>query len=127
MVGLSTTLSKSKGKQLAFSSKESGAEYSSGLKEILIEPKRIYRHTQIRTGAIAPIDYNSLAKGNESNGEHSAIVESHSSNSLVEEEAFAYMAGTPEEIAKKFKEQSRVQQVQHKMLETQQESINDIK
>jgi len=42
MVGPSTTLSKSKGKQLALSSEESDVEFSSDLKEILIEPERIY-------------------------------------------------------------------------------------
>ena len=88
-MGPSITPSKSKGKQLAFSSEESDTECSSGLKEILIEPEEIYRRTQIRTEAIAPIDYNLLARGIETDDEHSAIVGSHSSNSYRETEAFA--------------------------------------
>jgi len=47
MVGPSATPSKSKGKQLALSSKESDTECFSGLKEILLEPKEIYRRTRI--------------------------------------------------------------------------------
>jgi len=127
MVGPSTAPSKSNGKQLALSSEESDAEYSSSLKEILIEPEGIYRHTRIRTGAIAPIDYNNLAKVVKSNDEHSVIIESHLSNSYVEKETFTYMANTPEEVASKFEEQTRVQQAQHEMLQAQQESINDLK
>ena len=99
MVGPSTTPSKSKGKQLALSSEESYDEHSSGLKEILIKPEGIYRRTWIRTGAIAPIDYNLLAKGIEANDEHSAVAESHSSNSYVKTEAFAYMTNTLEKMA----------------------------
>ena len=109
MVGPRTTPSKSKGKQFAFSSEESNTERSSGLKEIMIEPERIYQHTRIRTGGVIPIDYNSLARGIETDDEHSTIVGSHSSNSYMETEAFAYMADIPEEIAKKFKEQAQVQ------------------
>jgi len=109
MVGPITTPSKSNGKQLALSSGESDAEYSLGLKEILIEPEGIYGHTRMQTGAITPIDYNNLAKGVESNDEHSAIMESHSSNSYVEKEAFTYMTNTPEEVARKFEEQAQVQ------------------
>jgi len=96
VVGPSTAPRKSKGKQPALSSKESDVEHSSGLKEILAKPKGIYRHIWIRTGAIAPIDYNNLTKEIESNDEHSAIVESHSSNSCVKKKAFAYMAIAPE-------------------------------
>jgi len=59
--------------------------------------------------------------------EHSAIMESYSSNSYKETEAFAYMTAIPGEIARKFEEQARVQQVQHEMLQAQQESINDLK
>ena len=92
----------------SFSSEESDIECSSGLKEKLIELEGTYRHTQIRTRAIFPIDYNSLVRGIETNDEHSAIVGSHSSNSYRETEAFAYMADVPEEIARKFEEQTRV-------------------
>ena len=76
MVGLSVTPSKLKGKQLALSSEELEAEYSLSLKEILIKLERIYTHTQIRIGAIAPTDYNLLAKEIEANDEQCAIVES---------------------------------------------------
>ena len=40
------------------------------------------------------------------NDEHSAIMESHLSNSYVEKEAFTYMASTLEEVARKFEEQA---------------------
>ena len=63
MVGLSTTRSKSKEKQLAINSEELDTDDSLGLKEILFEPKRIYWHTQIWIRTIAQIDYNLLARG----------------------------------------------------------------
>jgi len=82
----------------------------------------------IRSGAIAPIDYNLLAKGIEAaNDEHSAIAESHSSTLTWRWKAFAYKANTPEEMAKRFAEQSRVQQAHHDILQAQQEFINDLK
>jgi len=34
----------------------------------------------------------------------------------MEKEAFTYMVGTAEEVAKRFKEQARVQQAQQEML-----------
>ena len=37
------------------------------------------------------------------------------------------MVGTPKEVAKRFEEQTQVQQAQHEMLQAQQESINDLK
>ena len=76
MVGSNITPSKSKGKQLAISSGESNIEPSSNLKEILVEPEGIHQHTRIRTGVIAPVDYNALAKGVKVSDEHSAITES---------------------------------------------------
>jgi len=109
MVGPSTIPSKSKEKQHALNSEELDTEHFSGLKEKLIEFEGIYRHTRIRTEAIAPVDYNLLARGIEINDGHFAIMESHSSNSYVEAEAFTYMAGTPEEVARRFEEQARVQ------------------
>ena len=63
----------------------------------------------------------------EANNEHSVITESHSSNSCMETKAFAYMANTPEEMARILEEQSRVQQAQHNMLQDLQESINNLK
>ena len=73
IMGPSTILSKSKGKQLAISSGESDVELSLGLKEILIKPKGNYQHTRIWTDAITPVDYNALAKGIEVSDEHSTI------------------------------------------------------
>jgi len=100
---------------------------SSGLKKILIEPKRIYKCTQIQTGAITPVDYNLLARGIDINDEHSAIAESQSSNSYKEKGAFTNMANNSEEMAKRFEEQSWVQREQQDMLRVQQESSNDLK
>jgi len=68
-----------------------------------------------------------LARGVETDDRHSLIVGSHSPNSYKEIKALAYMADIPEEIARKFKEQARGQQTQHKMLQAQQESINNLK
>jgi len=48
------------------------------------------------------VDYNALAGGIELSESHSGIAESHASNSFVEKEAFAYMASTPEEKARRF-------------------------
>ena len=64
----------------------------------------------IQTGAIAPIDYNLLAKGIDANDEHSSITEFHSSNSYMEMKDFTYKANTLEEMARRFEEQCRVQQ-----------------
>ena len=80
-----------------------------GLKEILIEPEEIYRRTRVWTGAVSPIDYNSLAREIKTDDEHSAIMGSHSSNSFRETEVFAYMVNIPEERARKFKEQAPMQ------------------
>ena len=90
MVGQGATTSKSKGKQLALSSEDFDAKYSSGLKEILTEPEGIYRNARIRTEAMTSVDYNDLTKGIEVNEEHSAITESQSYNSYKETEAFTY-------------------------------------
>ena len=93
MVGPSFTPSKSKGKQLAVSSEESDADRSPGLKDVLIESEGVYRHTRTRTGGIAPVDHNLLARGIEVSDEHSAIIKSQSSNSSSGTTAFAYMDG----------------------------------
>jgi len=119
MVGPSATPSKSKGKQLALSSKELDTECFLGLKDILIKPEEIYRRVRIWTREIFPIDYNLLVRGIELDDEHSAIVGSHSSNSYGETKAFAYMTDIPEEIARKFLEQARVQQAQYEILQAQ--------
>jgi len=65
------------------------------LKEIVIEPKGIYQRARIRTGAIFPIDYNSLARGIETDDEQSAIVGSYSSNSYRDTKTFTYMPDIP--------------------------------
>ena len=62
MVRLSSTLSKSKGKQLAVSSEESDADRSPSLKDVLTKPEGVYRHTRIRIRAITLVDYNLLAR-----------------------------------------------------------------
>ena len=59
-------------------------------------------------GTIAPVDYSLLAREIEVNDEHSAIIESRSLNFSSETTAFAYMAGTPKDVAKRFEEQDRV-------------------
>jgi len=55
------------------------------------------------------VDYSALAWGNEVSEAHSAIMESQASNSFIEKEAFAYMAGNPEEMASCFEQQAQVQ------------------
>ena len=108
MMGPSFTPSKSKRKQLVVNSKESDADRSLGLKDTLAEPEGVYRHTQTRMGTIAPVDYSLLVRGIEVNDEHSAIIESRSSNSSSKTISFAYMVGTPEVVAKRFKKQARI-------------------
>ena len=58
------------------------------------------------TGAVALINYSALARGIEVNESHSAVAKSQASNSSVEKEAFAYMAGTPEEMTRRFEQQA---------------------
>jgi len=108
MVGPSFTPRKSKWKQLAISSKESDVDRSPSLNDILVEPEGVYQHTQTRTETIAPVDYSLLARRIKVNDEHSAIIESQSSNSSSETTTFAYMARTPKEAARQFEEQARV-------------------
>ena len=76
---------------------------------------------------IAPVDYNALARGIEVSELHSAITKSQASNSSVEKEAFAYMASTPEEMARRFEQQAQTQRGQLDMIHTHQESINSLK
>ena len=56
-------------------------------------------------GTIALIDYSLLARRIEVNDELSTIIESQSLNSSSEIATFAYIAGTPEEVARQFEEQ----------------------
>jgi len=79
----------------------------------------VYRHTRTQTSVIAPVDYNTLAWGIEVSKSHSAITESQASNSFVEKEAFAYMASTPKEIARRFEHQDQTQREQLDMIRAQ--------
>jgi len=109
MVAPCSTSSKSKGKQPAVSSEESNADRSPDLKDVLVKPEGVYRHTRTRMGTISPVGYSLLAREIEVNDKHSIIVKSQSSNSSSETTAFAYMAGTPEKVAKRFEKQVRIQ------------------
>jgi len=100
IVGPSSTPSKSKGKQLAITLEESDADRSPSLKNILVDLEGVYRHTRIHTRTIAPVDYSLLARGIKVNDDHSPIIKSRSSNSSLETIPFAFMEGTPEEVAK---------------------------
>ena len=82
----------------------------------------MYQHIRTQYGIISPVNYSALARGIEVREAHSAIVESQALNSLVEKEAFTYMAGTPEEVAKRLEEQDQVQREQLDMIRAQQES-----
>jgi len=105
MVSPSTTPSKIKGKQPIISSDEFDTE-----------PKGVYQHTHTRTGVIIPVDYSALARGIEVSESHFAITESQASNSSVEKEAFAYIASTPEEMARHFEQQAQAQKEQLDMI-----------
>jgi len=54
-------------------------------------------------------------------------MKSQASNSSIEKEAFAYMAGTPEEMARRFEQQAQVQGEQLDMIISQKESIHTLK
>ena len=62
------------------------------------------------------MDYSVLARGIAVSDLHSTIAESQASNSSVEKEAFAYMASTHEEMARRFEQQA---QAQRDMIRTQ--------
>ena len=87
----------------------------------------MYWHTCTRTGVRALVDYSALARDIEVSESHSSIAESHASNSSVEKEAFAYKASTPEEMARRFKQQAQTQREQLDMICAQQESIDSLK
>ena len=112
---------------MAVSSEESDADRSPGLKDVLVEPEGVFLHTRTRTGTIAPVDYTLLARGIKVNDEHSAVIKLQSSNSSSETTTFAYMVGTPEEVARQFEEHARVQREQLDMIRALQESINTLK
>jgi len=79
----------------------------------------VYQHTRTRTGVVAPVDYSALTRGIEVSESHSAIVESQAVNSSIEKEAFAYMASTPDEMARHFEQQARAQREQLDMIRVQ--------
>ena len=87
----------------------------------------MYQYTHTQTGVVALVDCSALTRGIEVSELHSAIVESQASNSFVEKEAFAYMAGTLEEIARRFEQQAQAQREQLDMICAQQESIDTLK
>jgi len=66
----------------------------------------MYQCTSIRTGTIALVNHSVLARGIEVNEAHPTIAKSQDFNSSTEKEAFAYMADTPEEVAKRFEERA---------------------
>jgi len=65
------------------------------------------------------LDYSALAWGIEVSESHSAIAESQTLNSSIEKEAFAYMAMTPEKMARRFEHQAQVQREQLDMIRAQ--------
>jgi len=108
MVGLCTTPSKSKGKQPIIYSSKLMMNLLLVWKKYWVNQK-VYQHTRILTGTIALVNFSTLARVIEVNKAHPAIAESQASNSSTKKEAFAYMAGTPKEVAKRFEEQVQVQ------------------
>ena len=105
VMGPSTTPSKTKGKQPIVSSDESDPE-----------PEGVYQHTCTRTGVIAPVDYSALTRDIKVSESHSAIAKSQASYSSVEKETFAYLASTPEEMARRFEQQAQAQREQLDMI-----------
>ena len=87
----------------------------------------MYRYTRTRTGVVALADFSALARGIEVSESYSVIAESQASNSSVEKEALAYMASTPEEMARRFKQQAQTQREQLDMIHVQQEFIDTLK
>ena len=73
------------------------------------------------------MDYSALAQGIKVSESYSAIPESQASNSSVEKESFAYMASTPDEMARRFEQQAQTQREQLDMIRAQQESIDSLK
>jgi len=53
---------------------------------------------------VTPVDFSALARGIEVSESYSVIAESQASNSFVKKEALAYMASTPEEMARRFEQ-----------------------
>ena len=126
MVESTSTSGKPEKERLSPSSGESDVEYSPGLKGIIVEPEGVFKHTRTRRGVIAPVDYKGMSEGSRFHDECSAIAESQSSCSSTENQAFAHMASNPEEMAKRFEDQARIQKMQQDMLQSQQESINNL-
>ena len=112
MVGSTDTSGKPGKERPSPSSGESDAEYSPGLKGIIVEPEGVFKQTRMKRGIIAPVNYKGMAEGSQLDDECSAIAESQSSCSSMENQAFAHMAGTPEEVAKRFEEHAMIQKMQ---------------
>jgi len=87
----------------------------------------VYRYTRTRTGTVAPVDFNALTQGIEIGESHSAIAESHASNSSIEKEVFAYMMNTLEDTTRRLEQQAQIQREQFDMIRAQQESIDTLK
>ena len=102
MVGPSTTPSRTKEKQQIFSFGKSDTE-----------PEGVYRHTRTRNGVVASVDYSAQAQGIK-------VKESHFCHCRVTclklFRAFAYMASTPEEMARRFEQQAQTQREQLDMI-----------
>ncbi|ONK77795.1 uncharacterized protein A4U43_C02F10740 [Asparagus officinalis] len=108
-----------RGRSSTLSSDGSETDHSPSVREITNEFEGIYQRTRTRTGAIPPINYQSLARGTNSDDEHSAIAESQSSSSFVGHESFVHMAEHSEDLSKRLDEQEA-------MLKSQQEAINEL-
>jgi len=119
MVGSTNALKKPGREQSSQSSEESNSERFQRLKGLFEESGGVYKHTRTRTGTIAPVNYRTLSGEDTLDDECSAIAESQSSSSEVASHAFAHMAGTPEEITRKFEELALFQKQQHEMLQMQ--------
>ena len=73
------------------------------------------------------MDYNAQAREIEASNEQSAIAEFQSSKPYIVKKDSIYMADTPEEVARRFKEHAQMQEAQNEMTRAQQEFINNLK
>ena len=119
MVGSTGPSSETRKELATASSGESDAERSPGLKRTVTGPEGVYLHTRSRAGALAERDNPS--------GEISAIAESQSSSSDTASNAHTYMAGSLEDITRKFEEHALIQKMQQDMIFAQQNSISELK
>ena len=94
-----------RGKASGPSSDDSETSRSPTVREIANEFEGIYQRTWTRMGAIPPVNYRRLARGTNSDDEHSAIAESQSSSSFIGHESFTHMAEYSEDLSKRVAEQ----------------------